>query len=371
MPIIFGGQGVSLSLRGLPSNVFALEGGQSWIIPAGAFEIRLGKYTNLQEFDPVTDIWRNIGDWGVSRRVNSDGVNLRVANQTGCIVGALLTNAGSGYTSAPTVTASLGGSIWQAIVGGAVNTTVTVTAGGSGYTYPPIVMFGVPNITGPAGIQATGYSTLSGGAVSSITVVDQGAGYAFPPVISLLNDPREGVNGVPTGAGASAIATLTGAGTVTGLLCLDHGNPVTTTSTAALPTLAFSGGGGSAAAATAVMCWSLLSFTITTSGTSGLPATGLVQAYGLGSGYPSTAAAYTNPTTNANLVRTRQGLILPTIAAGAVSAVGTVVDGGIYSGINTLVTALWTPTATAPGATVSLTAPAFGPQNDVFYIYPM
>jgi hypothetical protein len=232
-------------------------------------------------------------------------------------------------------------------------------------------MFGVPNITGPAGIQATGYSTLSGGAVSSITVVDQGAGYAFPPVISLINDPREGVNGVPTGAGASAIATLTGAGTITGLVCLDHGNPVTTTSTTSLPTLTPAGGGGSSFAATAVMCWSLVSFTITASGTSGLPATGLVQAYGLGSGYPSTAAAYSNPTTNANLVRTRQGLILPTIGSGAVTAVGTVVDGGIYAGTNVSITTLFTPPSTAPGGTVSLTAPAFGPQNDVFYIYPM
>jgi hypothetical protein len=368
MPLILGGQGVSLSLRGLPSNVFALEGGQSWLIPAGAFEIRLGKYTNLQEFDPVTDIWRNIGDWGVSRRVNSDGVNLRVANQTGCTVGALITNAGSGYTSAPTVTASLGGSIWQAIVGGAVNTTVTVTAGGSGYTYPPIVMFGVPNITGPAGIQATGYSTLSGGVVSSITVVDQGAGYAFPPVISLLNDPREGVNGVPTGAGASAIATLTGAGTITGLVCLDHGNPVTTTSTAALPTLAFSGGGGSSAAATAVMCWSLLSFTVSNGG-AGLGATGSVYATMLQTGYPATAAAYTNPTTNANLVRTRQALILPTLAANAITAVGTVQDGGIYAGITGNVVAI--TNAAVVTTAVSLTAPAFGPQNDVFYIYPM
>ena len=66
---------------------------------------------------------------GVARFVDSDGQNYRLANLTGCPVGALMTNVGSGYTSAPTVAASAGSSAWTAVVGGAINSTVTVTTG--------------------------------------------------------------------------------------------------------------------------------------------------------------------------------------------------------------------------------------------------
>jgi hypothetical protein len=42
---------------------------------------------------------------------------MRVANQTGCAVGALITNGGTLYTSAPAVAASAGASVWLALRG--------------------------------------------------------------------------------------------------------------------------------------------------------------------------------------------------------------------------------------------------------------
>lgn len=341
---LFSGPGLTPSLKGAVTNDISLPSGAVQIIsPAGWYAIRPSKYVAVQQYDPITQIWRKIGggfDGGGVQYFYSDGVNYRLANQTGCPVGALITNAGSGYTSEPVVTASAGGSIWRAIVGGAVNTTVTVTNGGTGYTYPPTVEIAAP----PAGgIQATATCTLSSGAVSAVTIVNQGAGYASPPVITFVNDPREGQNGVSQGYNATAIATLTGAQTITGLLCIDHGQGGQT----AVPTLSFSGGGGSSAAATAIMCWSITAITV---GTAGAGLAGTVARVTAEDAFPTTAAAYTNPSTQSGLVAVRNADIKTPISGGGLTATGAVIyDGGIYTS---------TPTAIAvPTASVVTTAP--------------
>lgn len=323
MPRVFGGQGVQPTLRGQSSNEYALQAGQCMIVPNGTWYVGK-KYARVQELDPVSGTWRNIGDDGPWNFVWSDGVNVRLANQTGCAVGALITNVGSGYTSNPTVTPSAGSSVWQPIIGGALNTTIVVTNGGTGYTYPPLVEFAAP----PApGIPATGYCTLSGGAVSTVTVVDQGAGYTQAPTISFVNDPREGLNGVSTGSGAAAYATLTGAGTLTGLVVLDHGTPLTS-----LPTLTFTGGGGSSAAATVLMDWSVTGGAVTTPGADYTAGAGFVNVSSVNR-LTAGSAAITNPTMMANIVRQRPAQILfPTSAAGALTATGLqVADGGHYT----------------------------------------
>ena len=326
---LFSGPGLTPSLKGVVTNEFVLQPGQAQTIqPAGWYAVVLGKYHTIQQYDPITQTWRSVGssgDGAVAEYQYSDGVNYRIVNQSGCPVGALLTNAGSGYTSAPTVTASAGSSIWRAIVGGALNTTVTVTNGGVNYTYPPIVQIAAP----PAGgIQATGYCTLTSGVVTSVTIVDQGAGYASAPVITFVNDPREGVNNVATGYNAAAIATLTGAGTITGLLCLDHG-VVGATGLSTLPTLSFSGGGGSSAAATVIMNWAITAYA---AGTAGAGLAGTVAQITAEDAFPTTAAAYANPTTQSNLVVTRPANIKAPISGAGITATGQVVyDGGAYT----------------------------------------
>lgn len=363
----FGGVGNILTLKGVPTNFYDLAPGSVQLLaPAGPYMVRTGLYTSIQQLDPISGIWRTIGggvNGGGAEFVMSDGVNYRLANQTGCTVGALLTNAGSAYTSAPVVTASAGSSIWKAFVGGAVNTTVTVANGGTGYTYPPLVAFSAPPVG--AGIAATGFSTLSGGVVSSITVVDQGAGYTVAPTITITPDPREGVNGVVQGSNAAAVATLTGAGTITGLVCIDHGQGTLTT----VPTLAFSGGGGSSAAATAIMCWSITAFAVGTAGAGLAGANAQITALDIPS---TTAAAYLNPSTqygtaayNWGLVRQRPANIIGTVTAGAITVTTPrYLDGGIYTTAPVaVVNANASVVTTAPVVTVTM-----GGLNDRSYV---
>lgn len=366
---IFSGTGVNPSLKGVATNTVALQAGQvATITPAGWYAVRCGLYTVVQQFDPITLTWRTIGGGetaGGVEYIYSDGVNYRLANQTGCAVGAVITTAGSGYTTAPVVTPSAGGSKWTAIVGGAISQTVTVTNGGVNYTYPPIVVITAP----PAGgIQATAYATLTSGVVSSVTVVDQGAGYASAPTISFVNDPREGLNGTTVGYGAAAVATLTGAGTVTGLLCVDHGNPIATSGTTAtsIPTLSFSP--ASTTAATVIMCWSILN-PVTAGYNAGA---GITSPVALITGVDQLSATpvYRNVTTQKSLVKTRNATIWNPTTGTALGALGANVtlDGGIYMG---------TPLAVveASASTTVTTAPVvtfvMGGINDVSYLTQM
>lgn len=359
---LFSGPGLTPSLKGIATNVISLTGGECWTVyPAGWWMIRQGKFTTLQQYDPITGIWRTIGGGATAGGVEyiySDGENYRLANQTGCIVGAIVTTAGSGYTSPPTVTATpFSGTtapVFKAVVGGAVGTAITIANGGSNYTYPPIVMFQAP----PAGgVQATGHCTLTTGAVATVVVDDQGAGYSNPPTIQFLNDPREGVNGITQGSGAAAVATLTGANTVTAVLVLDHGLPLTAQT--AVPTLAFSGGGGTNAAATSIVDWTIQGYTVTSSGT-GYTGAVLISAYG-----PTlTGASYVNPTIQYNLVKGRAATIVAAITASNITATGsTVSDGGVYPGVPNLISYFNTPPTTA--AVLGFTMGSSG--NDVSY----
>jgi len=141
-----------------PTVPINLTSGQIYTIPSGQYTVIPGLYTFLQFFDPVTQLWRNLqsGPQGMPTVISSDGSNMRLANLTGCMVGASVTTAGSGLTNgiyyptgfaiasnpsavlqagtaaAPSVVMSAGGGSVLAqcnlIVGGAINTTVALTA---------------------------------------------------------------------------------------------------------------------------------------------------------------------------------------------------------------------------------------------------
>jgi hypothetical protein len=360
MPVNIGGPGVVPSLGALNSTTISLQSGEVAIIPSGRWECKPGIYTTIQEYDPITTIWRSIGAGttdGTNLRIVSDGENYRFANQTGCPVGAVVTTAGTGYSSAtpPTVSASAGGSVWKAIVGGAINTSVTVSNGGSNYSYPPQVTFSPPPV---GGVPASGHCTLSAGAVSTITVDDQGAGYNTPPTVIFTNDPREGVNGVGVGSGAAAVATLTGSGTVTALLCLDHGTGGQT----AVPTLTFSSG---SAAATAIMCWSITAVTVssTTVG-SGYAAPVIISGYSTG----VAGSVLTNPQITSKLVRGRNAFIIGAVSGTGLTSTGIVIqDGGVYPAAPTLFTYGFIQGGSASAATLIT---ALGGQTDVSLIWP-
>ena len=367
MTTIFGALGVSPTLRGQPTNVMSLKAGATWLIPAGTWNVLVSSdsgtggtpsetYSTIQQYDSIQNAWRNVGpSLDGFKYVNSDGVNYRIANQSGCVVGALLTNAGSGYTSTPAVTDNGGGGVvYQAIMGPVVSTSVTVTNGGTGYVYPPIVFISAP---AAPGVQATANATISAGVVTAITITDQGAGYTSPPVISLLNDPRDS-----TGTGAAATVGTTGAGTVGAVIVTDHGIPIT--STTVVPTISFSGGGGTGAAATPIMCSSITAYTV---GSAGSGYVGNVEISAIG-GFPSTAPAYTNPKTQSNLVRGRKASILGALSAGTLTATSQIVyDGGIYTGFSP--TYLVGGFATGTGAATATVTATYGGVAETVSIY--
>ena len=321
MGLTYGGQGVVPSARGQATTVISLPAGGSQVIPAGSWGVGTGLYSSLQEFDPVTGIWRNIGnDSGTTFRwINSDGVNFRIANQTGTVVGALVTTAGSGYTVAPTIADNGGTATYQAIIGGAVSTVTTIVNGGTNYTYPPLIVISAPP---SPGVQATATCTISAAAVATVTIVNQGAGYTNAPTFSVINDPRD-----TTGKNASITGTVTGAGTVTAVLVTNGGTPVTS-----VPTLTFTGTSTTGAAATAIMCFTTTAYTVTSAGNG---YSGNVLVTGLG-GFPSTAASYTNTYIQSLLVRQRPALYGAGLSSTGVSTGGAVLyDGGIFPGVPT------------------------------------
>lgn len=338
-------------------NEFALGSGQTYLIPAGQWVITPGPYSFLQVKDPITGLWRNISQTpNTPRYISSDSTNYRIANLTGCALGAVLTNVGSGYTSAPTVTASDGSSAWTAIVGGAINTSVTVTTAGEGYTHKPNLFIEPP----PAGgVQATAVAEVSAGAISSVTVLDQGAGYTSAPAIYIVPDARDTIT-----TQAVLTTALTGSGVITAIVCTDHGTPLT-----AVPTLTIAGGGGASGAATVVMCFAATGVTVDNGGAvyGNAQPFGIITADGR---CAATPGSVTNPALGNNLLQPRQASMRGTsTAGGAVTATGLrVTDAGLFSAVPV---GLVLPSGTsALPTTTAIVTVTVGGVNDLFYLQP-
>lgn len=298
----------------------------------GQYLIQLGQYTNLQMYDSKLNYWRNLNVApNQLMTVSSDGFNYRLANTTGCPIGALITNAGSaltngfyGYNQALsavtiqnglvtsgntyfTVTPSAGGSLWNAIIGGAINTTITFANGtnvaaftpfspttgnltaspGSGYTKPPVIVFGPPpNQGNQPFILPTAVCTLTSGAIGSVTVTNQGAGLLGLPSITVIPQPGDITGGGAVLGWSSANWGQVGSGTLLALWPAQYNS--TGTGLTAVPTLSFSP--ASTLAATVIMNFTITSFTQTTPGV-GYTTAGAAFAGGIVAG----SAANTNP----------------------------------------------------------------------------
>lgn len=288
-----------------------LSPGATFNIPAGNYLVTLAGQSVLQYFDPSQLLWRVVGQPSRSIQLNGcDGYNYRLVNMSGVSNGALITNAGSGATNgigaaATGVTVSWGtaptggvAATGYAVVGGSINTTIAITAAGSGFVSPPLLLIDPPP---PGGIQATAVvATLTAGAIGAVTVTNAGAGYtsvpnvyvipnwytyqgygvpvnattpvgggppgavapigstnqSYPPTLPFIQWP-------PTAGGAQLTvnATLGGSGTVTGIVMTGYGSKYLGT---AIPTITITGAG--AAAATAIMSFSVTSVTTTAAG---------------------------------------------------------------------------------------------------------
>ncbi len=320
------GQGV-VGTYGTPANANA-----TGITMSGEFIVRAGDYTDIQFYDSTLNIWRNYNGYdGSPSVINSDGTNYRLANTTGCVIGAVITNAGSGLTNGfntVAVTPSAGASTWNTIVGGAINTTVTISAAGSGYTLPPILIVKPPASQGSTPfVPATATCTISAGAINSVTVTNQGAGYVAAPTIVVVNQAAD-----TTGSGGllTINPTLAGSGQLTWMGPSYNGTPLT-----AVPTFTFSP--ASTIAATAVMNFTVTGYTVTTAGA----ALGNALPYlvtGVSTVATGTASAWTNPFSDNGLAMQRPAKIYGTsTAGGAAQTGGVIMDAGYgFPGVPTL-----------------------------------
>ena len=349
-----------------PAALISLVSGQTYVIPSGQYQVVPGAYTFMQWYDPTTQIWRPAQTVTQSDSfvISSDGYNYRLANLTGTVVGASLTNAGTGYTNgifpagtglgtaaSPTCTFAAGGGTVLAqgtlIVGGVINTTVAITAGGASYTYAPSLIISAP----PAGgVPASATCTISGGAINAVTVTNAGAGYTSAPTISVV---RHSLDTTGSGGVLTVNATLAGSGTITAITVPNNGANMN-----AVPAITFTP--ASTTAATAIMC-----FTITT----GVAQTGATQLgtgnIGFACGALATAqSTNTNPNITTGLFVPRTGYTaFNTLAGGGI----TFLDGGLHQTIPVGIAYASLATGVVGAATTAV-AQTVGGVADVSYL---
>jgi len=150
-----------------------------------------------------------------------------------------ITDPGSGYTTAPTVTIGApnetGGEQATAVstitTGSGGIARINITSGGSGYTIVPNVIIGAPDLVG--GIRAEAGVTVSGGVVVAVVITNPGSGYTTAPSVTFTSGAATATAVVSTGSVNSI--TLTNAGT----------------GYTSAPNVTITGGGGNNAAAIA------------------------------------------------------------------------------------------------------------------------
>jgi hypothetical protein len=278
--ILPGGQGVAGTFGS------AIQGFTGYTL-TGQYLVNLGPYCSLQMFDSTQQIWRNIpAANGTPIFFSSDGTNYRLANTTGCPVGAIVTTGLGALTNGfntITVTPTAGSSTWNTIVGGSMPSgLVSVTTTGSGYVYPPQLIFTPVNQGSSPYIMPTAVAVLSGGSISSVTVLSVGAGMLSPPSITVINRPGDTI-----GSGAVCLPpqSLT-TGSLAHMWPVNYGTPVTVA-----PTFTFTP--ASSIAATAIMNFTVTGISVVTAGASLGTSTAFMATTGPGSvpGGPETLTA--------------------------------------------------------------------------------
>ena len=220
-----------------PTNYVTLNAGDAMAIPAGSnqYLLDLGLYLTLEYDDPISGVWRTTPDCAFRTgpfHMQTDGVSKRIANRLGCPMSAIVSGGGTGFSQlTATITANVGGSTWQPVVGGALSVS-SITAAGLNYTVPPIVLIPAPTPAGTngsvGGVQATAYATLTNGSVSSVSLNNFGAGYAFAPTAVLVPSPFDTNFGSITQASITLVLDAGKSGAITAALCTNFGAPLAT-----------------------------------------------------------------------------------------------------------------------------------------------
>jgi hypothetical protein len=324
------------------TNKVCLNAGDQLPVPAGDWFVSLGSYLILEYLDPITNTWTWVPSmtWNDASIVSikSDGFTTRIANRLGCPVGGVVTAPGNGSYVQATTTISVtggGGSTWLPIVGGqlSMNTATIVTANaGAGYGVPPIVIIPAPppaanNPNGVGGLCASGYATISSGTVSGFTFTNPGAGYTGTTfnVVCLANptDPN-----IATGITLGTITfTVGAAGSITGVLCTNPGNPLSNPNSI---TLTVSGAGANGTV-TPIMLQTITAASLV-GGSTIAGATGTLVYVTTVGGYPP-QGTFTNSENFLFLAgRPRPAQIALTAAGGGTVAAqtGTIYDSGMF-----------------------------------------
>jgi hypothetical protein len=350
------------------TNHLVLNAGDQIPVPAGNWYISLGMYLFAEYLDPVNNQWTWVasGTWqpGAPFYVKSDGFNWRISNRLACPVGGVVLSGGASQVQATaTCVPSTGNSTWVPIIGGAL-TALSVSGGfGAGYGVPPLVIIPAPppganNPNGVGGRQASAYAVISGGSVSTVSMVDQGAGYPSQFTVTLLPNPTD--PNINTGITLSQWQFSTVfAGSVTGVICTNPGNPIATPAQLSL-TIAGSGTPGTVAP---VMLITATAVSVSVGG-AGFGLAGNVMGMFAGGDYPQ-GSITASPENLRVFARPRPGNIKLAVTGtnGSIAAQsGAIIDGGLFfqqgnNGANTASLVI-VPGASA-GTAGSLVGPAF------------
>ena len=349
------------------TNKVCLAPGENIVIPAGDWFVGMGGYLVFQYRDPLTNLWA-FGSGSAYNRgiqfVKSDGFNVRIANLTGCPVGAFIASQGASYVqSTTTVTATGGTSTWQPIVGGALAFTGgSVASVGAGYGIAPLMLIPAPpgpsnNANGVGGVAASGYASINAGTVilTGVTFTNQGAGYPSAPAnIALLPVPTD--PNLSTGITLATVAfSLTNSGLLTAVLCTNSGAPITPANI----TLAVAGAGVTGTVSAIVM-QTITAATVAGGGVGYAANSPIITAGGV----PSQGTITPSPDHLYLAWFPRPANI--TILAGTASAPGTIYDGGLFLATPTVG---FPPTLGAVG-TVGTVSVVMGSVPDIAVIQP-
>ena len=365
------------------SNRQALAPGQSFVLPAGDWYVSPGMYLVVQFLDPVTNVWTMSSGAAYDRGVQfvkSDGFNYRVANLTGCVVGAVVANAGNGsYVQATTTITAIGtfgngaAPTLLPIIGGQLAETGTFTidvpTAGAGYGVAPIIMIPPPppanvNANGVGGIPAEAIAILgSGGSISSVSIINPGAGYQSAPTPVVVPSPFD--PNLSTGITQATVAfSLTAAGSLTGALVTNSGSPLNNGSLASV-TLSIGGAGASASLA-AVVLQTVVAATVSGPGVGYGTGLSLITTAG---GVPATSAISNNPDSLylAWMPRPAEIGLTPANTSVSVGSPGAVYDGGLFAGAPTAIVGFG-PGISAFPTTVATVALVMGSKPDIAVI---
>lgn len=312
-----------------PTNYLGLAAGQAIVLPAGRFFVDPGAVSVVQFLDPVTGIWRSFSSArSQPMQILSDGFTRRVANLTGCVASAIIAGGGTGFAQGTAqITSNVGGSTWQAIVGGSLSLS-TISAPGAGYTVAPEVF--IPAPPNP-GIAAQAIATITNGTVSGVSITQPGAGYISAPKAVLLPSPFDPNAGSITPAAIVLALNATTATAITGALCTNNGAPLATISAL---TLTAAGGAGAGATITPVVMQTIIGATVVAGG-GGFGVVANPPAITSTGGVPTAASAIGNASVELTNFKPRPAII--DVAASSVGLISApvIVDGGLFAGTPT------------------------------------